>query len=343
VIRKRRAAAPSLVRIGLRTLAAMAIAWITMIALWPWLQIGSPLHQFATAFAHFTNNPMAFSFPSWGEEVTTDALPWHYIPGQLLARLPEGFLVLLAIGLLIAIAAAVRFACAAVLDYRRRGVAGLAASGLELASSRGTLLVVAASIVPIGFVILTGSTHYDGIRHLLFVIPMLALLAGGALLRVIPFLRKLPLITATAVVAAAAHISVTAVTLAKLHPLEYVAMNSLAGGTEGAADRFELDYWSVAATEALRKLERRLDQDSSGRFATRPPRVLVCISHREWVADRLFRRNWIVETDPGKADFVITTERWDCGQDPKTAPIDEVKRFDVTFARIYANNRGRMN
>ena len=29
----------------------------------------------------------------------TDALPWHYIPGQFLARLPEGFLLLLGIGL----------------------------------------------------------------------------------------------------------------------------------------------------------------------------------------------------------------------------------------------------
>ena len=52
---------PLLVRIGGSTLAAMAIAWITMIALWPWLQIGNPVRQFAIAYMHFTNNPMAFS------------------------------------------------------------------------------------------------------------------------------------------------------------------------------------------------------------------------------------------------------------------------------------------
>jgi hypothetical protein len=56
-------------------------------------------------------------------------------------------------------------------------------------------------------------------------------------------------------------------TLALLHPLEYVAMNSLAGGTRGAYDRFELDYWSVAATAALRRLEHRVDYDTSLRFA----------------------------------------------------------------------------
>ena len=38
--------------------------------------------------------------------------------------------------------------------------------------------------------------------------------------------------------------------------LEYVAMNTFAGGTRGAYDRFELDYFSVAATEALRTKHR---------------------------------------------------------------------------------------
>ena len=30
-----------------------------------------------------------------------------------------------------------------------------------------------------------------------------------------------------------------------------LAMNALTGGTRGAYDKFELDYWSAAATEAL--------------------------------------------------------------------------------------------
>ena len=342
-IRHGRAAFPLLVRIGGRTLAAMAIAWVTMIALWPWLQIGNPLRQFATAYVHFTSNPMAFTFPSWGELLMTNALPWHYIPGQFLARLPEGFLLLLGIALVLAAVTAVRFARATIARFQARGLEGLAAPALLLARWRGTLLVIAAAVVPIGFVILTRATHYDGVRHLLFVIPMLALLAAGAALRLIPLLRRFPLITATVVAAAAIHLIVTVATLARLHPLQYVAMNSLAGGTAGAAGRFELDYWSVAATEALRRLEQRLDRDASGRFATKPPHVLVCITNREWLADRLFRRNWVVEVDAGKADFIITTERWDCGIVNKPLLIDEVQRDGVTFARIYGSNRGRTN
>jgi hypothetical protein len=342
VIRKRRAAWQPVAQIVLRTLAAMAVAWIVMIAVWPWLQIGNPWRQFAIAYVHFTSNPMSFNFFSWGERVATDALPWHYVPGQLLARLPEGFLLLLAIGLVLSIVMAIRFARLTANRFQQRGVDGLKAPALVLARSRGTLLVAAAALVPIGFVILTQATHYDGVRHLLFVIPMLAILAGGACLRLVPLLRKFPLIAATAIIAAAVHMAVTAATLARLHPLEYVAMNALAGGTKGAAGRFELDYWSAAATEALRRLEHRLDQDASGQLAQRPPRVLVCIFNREWTASRLFRRNWIVETDINRADFIIDTERWQCAQFSKAILIDEVKREDTTFARIY-DNRGRAN
>ena len=338
-IRKQRAAARPLAQIGLRTLAAMALAWITMIAVWPWLQIGNPLRQFAMAHRHFIGNPMSFGFPHWGEQVRTDALPWHYIPGQLLARLPEGFLLLLALALLFAIAAAVCFARATIRRLRRRGVGGLTAPALVLARSRGTLLVMAAALVPIGFVMVTRATHYDGVRHVLFVIPMLAVLAGGVLPRLMPLLRRRPHIAFAAIVVAAAHIGATAVMLARLHPLEYVAMNSLAGGTKGAAERFELDYWAAAATEALRRLEQRLD--SNARFATRLPRVLVCISNWDWAAGLLFRREWLVEQDRDNADFIIETERWLCAKDSHAMLIDEVKRFDVAFARIYANNRGR--
>jgi hypothetical protein len=89
-----------------------------------------------------------------------------------------------------------------------------------------------------------------------------------------------------------------AASLAVLHPLEYVAMNALTGGTRGAYDKFELDYWLAAATEAVRRLEHRLDYDPSIRLAETPPNVLVCIGSRKERVHPILRRPWIVETDP---------------------------------------------
>jgi hypothetical protein len=339
-IRKGRGAAWPIFQIGGRTLAAIAVAWLTATALWPWLQIGNPFRQFWVAYVHFTNIPMSFSFPHWGQELTTSALPWHYIPGQFLARLPEEFLLLLVVGLGIGITTVALFARSTLLRFRQRGIAGLKAPALVLARSRGTLLVIAAAVVPVSFVIVTRATFYDGVRHILFVIPLLAILAAGALIRLTPLLRRYPAAAMAAIIIVAAHIGTTFVTLGKLHPLEYVAINTLAGGTKRAAGRFELDYWAAAATEALRQLERRLDYDSSSAFASRPPRVLVCIAYREGRADKMFRRDWIAEEDAEKADFIIDTERWQCAKDnTATVLIDEVKRLGITFASIYRSNR----
>jgi hypothetical protein len=339
LIRKRGEAARPLALIAGRTLAAMAIAWVVMIALWPWLQIGNPLQQFVTAYAHFTHNPMAYAFPHWGEAVSTDDLPLSYIPGQLLARLPELFLLLLVLALAFAILAAVRFGRVTLARSNRIGADWIAAPALVLTRARRTLLVTAAATVPIAFVIVTHATHYDGIRHMLFTIPMLALLAGGALLRLVPALRRWPMAAAAVLIAVIAHVATTGLTLWRLHPLEYVAMNSLTGGTRGAAGRFELDYWGAAAGEALRMLERRLDADRSGRFATSPPRVMVCLRDRDGMAGTLFRRNWVVEKDPAKADFLIETERWPCARGTDAAMIGGVVRAGVPFAQIYTNNR----
>jgi hypothetical protein len=108
-------------------------------------------------------------------------------------------------------------------------------------------------------------------------------------------------------------------------------VNLLAGGVRGAYGKFELDYWSAAGTEALRRLEQLVDAEAPGLFARNPPSVVVCIRYREYLAGMMARRTWKIEEDPAKADFVIETERSRCAQ-PGYTLIDEVKRADQTFA-----------
>ena len=177
------------------------------------------------------------------------------------------------------------------------------------------------------------ATMYDGIRHVLFVIPMLAVVAGLGWRALLPPLNRAPVIAA---VVAGAYVGSIVATLAVLHPLEYVAMNALAGGTRGAYGNFELDYWSAAATEALRRLEHRLDYDSSIQPVETPPSILICIAWREGSVHPILKRPWIVETNPDTADFIIATERSHCADNTPVVLIDEVKRFDRTFAWVYA-------
>jgi len=124
--------------------------------------------------------------------------------------------------------------------------------------------------------------------------------------------------------------------LAALHPLEYVDMNVLVGGTRGAYGNFELDYWSVAATEALRRLEQRVDYDPAIGTADSRPSILMCTPSREQLIEPMLKRPWIVQTDPDKVDFIIATERSHCADERRVVLIDEIKRFDRTFAWVYA-------
>ena len=326
-----------LAQIAVRYAAVVVIAWVTAIALWPWLQTGQPWAQFKVALLHFATIPMSYEFSHWGERIWTDALPRSYIPGQLLARLPEAFLVLLVVALVSAIHAVTVLAREATTSWRVDRSASLRAAMLTVARERACLTVCAAVILPLAFLIIQRATIYNGIRHVLFVIPMLAVIAGAGLRALLPLLRRAPVIAA---IMGGAYAGSIVTTLAVLHPLEYVAMNSFAGGTRGAYDRFELDYFSLAATVALRRLEHRLDYNNSLRFAESPPSILICIPWREERVDPMLTRPWIVQTDPDKADFIIATELSRCADNKPVELIDEVKRFDRSFAWTYARRSG---
>lgn len=328
----------SLFAIATRTLAALVFGWLTAIALWPWLQIGNPFLQFKAVYDYFIISYVQFNFMAWGESVFSGALPWHYIPGQLAARLPEGFVGLLVIGLVFLVYVPARSLYELTTGMKRSDSGAVIRASLAgLAQSRALLVVIVAALGPPIFVVARGSVVFDALRHVLFVIPLLAIIAAWALLKLAPLLLRF---RAVAISAAALHVIVTVGTMAYLHPLEYIAMNGFAGGVAGAYGRFDLDYWSEAATVAIRRLERKLAHDAPPRFATRAPRVLVCIGWREPMVGPMFWQPWMVATEPGGADFMIELERWPCGKNVPGTVIDRVERFGRTFASTIETEAG---
>lgn len=331
VIRRGRQALPALMQIALRFAVVMAIACVLAYALWPYLQIGYPLSQFAKAYTHFSEIQLKMDFPSWGRTLSTTALPWHYIPEQMLARLPELFIVLLLVALVAGLLTCVGLIRACVTRVSRAGWDGPRAPALWLARSRGILVVLVAALAPALIIIVRGMSHYDGIRHVLFIIPMLAVLAAWGLKRLTPLILRFP---KTAAAVALVQIVYSVAVMVALHPLEYVATNAFAGGLPGSYGRFELDFWSAAGTEAVRRLERRLKADPA-LAGNGPPRVITCIPWREHDMGKIYPKDWIVETDPAKAQFIIETERYRCAQGRNLTLIDEVKKLGHAFAWTY--------
>jgi hypothetical protein len=199
------------------------------------------------------------------------------------------------------------------------------------------LLIWIAAILPLSFLMIRQASLYDGIRHTLFIVPVLAVIAGWAAVRL---WRSLGTLRVPAAVFVSIYAACLVANLVILHPLEYIAMNGFAGGTAGAYGRFELDYWSAASTEALRHLENRLDRSDA--FAVAQPSILVCIPNREHMIATMLGWKWRLELDPRKADFVIETERWRCANDhPTLILVDEVRRYNRAFAWTYVNEGSR--
>jgi hypothetical protein len=319
-----------LLQLAVRTIAALAVGWILAFCLWPWLQVGNPIKQFAEAFRYFANHPASWDFPHWGEKVLSNHLPWSYVPAQLAGRLPLGFLLLLALGFVAGVAKlafGIRPSWRDLVDPKNRHAAAAALLG---AQARQALVIWGAALLPILFIIIDHSTLYNGIRHVIFIIPMLSVIAAYGFVSILPWLRRIPLVSAGAI---SGYLGYQIYVLAALHPLEYIDFNALAGGVRGAYGRFEMDYWGAASTLALRRLEQRVNLE--GR-ADAPP-LLICIPWREWTVAPTYRRPWTLETESTKSEFVIATEpEPDCAKDQPFVLIDEVTRFGRAFAWTYA-------
>jgi hypothetical protein len=111
----------------------------------------------------------------------------------------------------------------------------------------GALSVVA--FLPIALVIVQHSTLYDGVRHLLFIYPVLVVLAAAgwtaALSRRDPTVRRI-----TAVLLVIGMVNVLTFDV-RAHPNESSYFNELVGGPKGAFSKFDMDYWGNCVLQAV--------------------------------------------------------------------------------------------
>ena len=191
---------------------------------WPWLQL-HPYVGLLDAVRGVSNYDWDGVMLFKGREVRAMSPPWNYVPVWILYTTPP---VVLAGGLL---------SLGRVKDGMR---AALPVLGMWL-----------AVLFPIAYVIVRGSTIYDGIRQLLFIIPPLFVVAaiGWAWC-----LSALPSrLTAIAAGVLAVGLLEPVVFHVRNHPNQVVYFNRLLGGPERAVQRFELDYWGNCYLQAMRQ------------------------------------------------------------------------------------------
>jgi hypothetical protein len=173
-----------------------------------------------------------------GMDVRSTDLPYWYVPAWLGAQLPLLTLAAVLGGLALLVAHVLR---------RRGRVDGRTAIAL-------VPLALQALVLPAA-IVLGRAVLYDGIRHLLFVLPGLiafagvgiALLDGGSSGRRV---RVVLALGAVAVVSASLCASI------RWSPYAYAFVNPVAGHDRTGRD-WELDYWGVSGREGVRRLEQR--------------------------------------------------------------------------------------
>jgi hypothetical protein len=294
------------------------LAYLVMGLVWPW-GVAAPLNPFRAV--HYFSRDFVIPWRDLfdGQPTSILHMPRSYVPTLLAVQLPE---LMLALGLC-------GYAGAAVVVCRP-------ASTTDVRQRAALLAVLLAASLPILMTVITLPYIFNGIRHLLFVVPPIAVLGGlaaGWIARRLARYGRVAVVTG-AVAFAAGTVS-PIVDMIRLHPYEYTDFNHLVGGAKGARPLFMLDYWGLSLTQASRGLIALLAQRHEI-SPNGPWKVAVCGPE---TPVRIALGQAFQITNPQQAEFVLSLGEFYCVK--LNAPVLlQIVRDGVVYARVY-DIRGR--
>ena len=299
-------------------LPGLVFGYLVMGLIWPW-SIMEPGHPFEalTYFSHFFEKPWKEMFD--GALVSVPDMPWSYLPTLFALQLPEVLLALLVAGVV-----------GTLMSLSRPDVPGRRKTVL--------LMLTLAATLPLVIAMVKRPALYNGIRHFIFVIPPMTVLAGLAFARGMDRLRDNRRSWQPVALALFAFgLLLPLGEMIRLHPYQYTHFNHIAGTVRAADDLFMLDYWGLALKQASDGLREELTERQEAPPHGRKWKVAVCGPQRP--AQVALGPDFTIGWDSHSADFAMTLGEFYCKG--LTAPVlVEIKRDDVVFARVY-DIRGR--
>jgi hypothetical protein len=300
----------------LRLLPAFAFAYVIMILAWPWAAL-APLNPLRGLFA-FSEFHYGVRTAVDGKVYVMAQVPRLYVPIYILIRMP--LLALFGAAMAIAVALWPRLAAASWRPERK-----------------GIALVSLTAIFPLVCQVIWHGPAFAGLRHFLFVVPALAILAGiGLDAAVTALATRGRLLAHGGFAIVAACFLVDAVTLVRLHPYEYLFYNRLVGGLEGASRRYDLDYWFGSMPEAIRQLESYLRSEpiEAGKLA-QVYSVAVCGERLPFEKTvTLPQLRWDFKSEWDQSEFFIAPTHMNCDGDLDGKIVGAVERLGVVIAYV---------
>jgi tetratricopeptide (TPR) repeat protein len=212
---------------GIPALGGYAMA----ILFWPWA-MQNPLKAPFEALTQFTQYEIGIRVLFDGNNIMSDTVPWRY---------PINW-----IGLTIPLAALLGLIGGLALLYKL----------VKKYQPTPVLLVAFGSVFPVAYVMYTSSNLYDGWRHLTFVYPCMAIVAGLFWNELTVLWKEQKAIKYAILGFFGLLLADAASFIAMNSKIPYVYFNPLAGGTGGALGQYETDYWGVSIRQGVEWLEQ---------------------------------------------------------------------------------------
>jgi hypothetical protein len=271
-----------------------------LIATWPYLG-ADYFHRIFELLGASKNYPWSNNVLFMGREIPAPELPRTYLPVFLLLTTP--------LFILIWFAASFR-----TLKY--------------LKTNSLWLLLALALAVNLSLYFMLKPVVYDGLRHFLFLLPLIGVMAAGVLadfLSAPRFTRPGRVLLALTAFTAL----LPAIDMARLHPYDYIYFNELTGGLRGAQGNFETDYWGASYKEAVECVEAH-----AAGTAQKP--ILINASGNSYQLACYFNEGLAWTDDIKKADYYLSTTR--DGKDKLVDPskvVHVVKREGVPLCYVF--------
>ncbi|UFX44471.1 hypothetical protein HAP47_0036745 [Bradyrhizobium sp. 41S5] len=299
-----------------RLLPGLLLAYVVMVLAWPWAAL-APLNPIR-GLAEFSEFHYPIRTVLAGQVHDMANVPRLYVPIYVLVRTP--------LLTLFGAAFAILFAMLPV-----------TIPGARRQHRRDIALILLMVTFPLVCQAALHGPAFTGLRHFLFIIPPLAILAGIGLdsaLIALATCRRLVANSGFAVVSAC--LIWNAVTLVRLHPYEYLFYNSIVGGLEGASRRYDMDYWFGSMPEALGQLETFLraapaDASQPGQIYS----VAVCGGRHSFEKTvTLPQLHWDFRSSWEESDFFLAPTHMNCDEDLDGKVIATVERLGVIIAYV---------
>ncbi|MGE9291476.1 MAG: glycosyltransferase family 39 protein [Puniceicoccales bacterium] len=270
------------------------IAVIAMLPWWPYAH-RNPLFVPIEALLNLHAFPFEAPVLFMGQYFTPQNLPWSYLLTWIGITTPLPILFLW---------------IAAIISGLGMGFRHLRSKDAKLTNRELQLIFLGLSFVfPIAYAVVTQPDLYDGLRQMLFILPVgiviAALTLEGILLQIknslVRFAIGLGFVGASCILILPSYF--------QLHPYQYIYFNETIGGLPGAFNRFDTEYYGLSYKESA-------DQLNAATLNAPPDgRIKLAISGAPWLIERYLDERFILTKETDEAEIYVSYLRW--GQQAK--------------------------